>query len=688
MKLNKYSFLSLVALSTLLTACGGDSSNHDFDTPIETVEAAPPHGPIFDPANSKIPATNDLLFQGSVDGTLNIPNPDNNPLIAAINQLDGFSTSNPVIADFGMPIDPTSLTIGNSIRVFEVTKNAQGAVTGVVREVTAAEMVPVPLGGVAKTSAMPTDELSYSLALVPRVPLKSSTSYLVILTNKIKGTDGNPAQAPSAYSLARSSTPLIGTDYEALEPLRQLINNMEAVATSQGVQQDNIILSWSFTTQSISNVLDTVAANTTAGDIAMVSTGFNTSQLQPAGIDYEGLAFAGMADVQIGTLKVPYYLEAPSAENPTATLTGYWKGVGGSALTRFNPNPVQNTSLNIPIMMTVPNENSGQLMPESGWPIIIYQHGITRVRTDMLIYADNLAKAGFALIAMDLPLHGITDKNNPFHASNTPFPDDVEPTFDVDFIDNTTKAPGPDGVIDASGDHYINLQSLLTGRDNTRQGVANLLVLRRSLADLPNIDANRVGFIAHSLGGIVGVTYLAMEENSMPSALLTTGASITTIMRDSAFYGPVIKGSLAAAGVSGADYEKFLQGAQWVLDSSDPVNFAMQAATMHPIYMSEVVGNGGLHLPDQTVPNSSTELLAALIGAQPATLMNNPIAIGMPKIVRFTQGDHSSILDPTDDAPPGTTYINVFREMHAELESFQTSNGTNVTITDFEIIKK
>ncbi len=659
-------FTSL-SVAVLLTACGGGSSKHDFSQPYET-EASTTHGPIFDPANGNIPTTNDLLFAGSTDGTLNIPDTGDNPIITAANELDGFSTSIPITADFGMALDPSSLILGNTVRVFEVVKNAQGAILSVTGELTSADMMITPTGADLKT-----------LALVPLKPLKESSSYLVVLNNGIKGSDGLPAQAPASYSIAKSTT-LAGTDYAALAPLGKLIGNMEAIAASQGVDKSKIILTWSFTTQSTTAVLNALASNATAGKIVIAPTGKTTNDILSI--------LPGIADVFIGTLDLPYYLEAPSTANPAAPRTGSWKGVGGSALTRFNTKPIANSTLTTPVIMTTPNANSGHTKPAAGWPIVMYQHGITRVRTDMLGYADAMAQAGFAVIAIDLPLHGITNTLNPFHADNTPFPNDTEATFGADLLDNTTGAPLPDGIVDGSGDNFINLNSLLTSRDNIRQGVANLLVLRRSLENIPDIDANRVGFVAHSLGGIIGVPYLGVESKSLPSSLITTGASISTILKDSAVYGPVIKGGLAALGVTGDNYTKFLLGAQWILDSADPVNYAMDAADIHPIHMIEVVGNGAEHKTDQTVPNSSTEILASLIGATTAADPVNAVSIGAPKIVRFTQGHHSTILDPTRGAPAGTTYLNVYTEMHSQLVKFQASNGTAVVITDDAIIKK
>ena len=660
---------SLFVTALLLTACGS-SSNHDFTIPIVTPASAPTHGPIFDPAGGKIPTTNDIFFLGTTDGTLNIPNADSNPAITQINMLDGFSTTNPVVADFGMTIDQASLAVGSSIRIFEVTKNAEGAVTGVVREVTAAEFAAVAIGD------------GTSLALVPTAPLKESTSYLILLTNQIKGTDGLPAQSSSTYVFAKSKTPLTGSDLEALEPLRQLVNNAEAIAGTQGIAEESIVLSWSFTTQSITPVLNTIAASATAGNMVVAPTGQTTNDLSSS--------LPGIADVYIGTLDIPYYLEPPSAENPAATQTGYWKGVGGSSLTRFNPMPVLNTTLTIPLMMTLPNANSGQTMPEAGWPIVMYQHGISRLRTDMVGYADAMAQAGFAVIAIDLPLHGITDTSNPFHASNTPFPTDMEATFDLDLVDNATLAPGPDGQIDGSEASFLNLRSFLTSRDNIRQGVSNLLVLRRSLGNIQipgvTIDTNRVGFVAHSLGGIIAVPYLGTESKSLPTSLITTGGTITKIIDESVTRGPGIKAAFAAAGITGADFVRLLGAIQTVVDSADPANFAKAAAMSHPIHMIEIVGSD-TNLPDQTVPVSTTELLAALIGAKSVSSTVTDIAPSAAGIVRFTQGTHSSVLDPTDGAPEGGSFLNVFTEIHSQLATFQATGGTTILINDTGIIQ-
>ncbi len=693
----KYKVASLLLTSAILaglSGCDTKSSDYDFNQTSSSTKAPElPHGPVFDPANSKIPATNDLLFKDSKDGTLNIPNdadndgkPDN-PIIAQINQLDGFSTTNPITIDYGIQIDPATLKIGETVRAFEVIKDG-GLIKSVTRELTVKELVAIQAS-------------DKKLAIVPLIPLNGNTSYLILLSKGIKDRAGKPSSPPSAYFLAKSDIALVG-DYGNLGKspsfagLKALISNAEEAAFQfdPNLKKDDIIMSWSFTTQSINDVLTEVADKAVAGNIVAIPIGKTTKDIKDT--------LPGYANISIGTLEIPYYLEAPSKDNPTTTLTSYWKGLGGSALTRFNKSPIETTKLTIPLMMTTPNagaeikDPNGNVVatvpakPADGWPIVIYQHGITRMRTDVIAYADSLAAAGFAVIAIDLPLHGVSElledgTANPFHTNNTKtalfihpsFDNDVEPTFDLDFVNNKTGAVGPDNIADESGKHFMNLKSLLTSRDNIRQGVSNLLVLRRSLTNLAGIDATKVGFISHSLGGIVGIPYLAVEEKSLPSSLIATGVGIRNMLLDSDPFGLEIKAGLKANGIEGKKYDAFMYATQFILESADPVNYSADAAKTHPIHIIEIEG-------DKVVVNKTTEAMSSLMQAKTISATTNDISSGKPGIVRFTQGNHSSVLDPTR----GGNFLNVFTEIHTQLATFQATQGTTIKVTDSSIIKQ
>ena len=286
-----------------------------------------------------------------------------------------------------------------------------------------------------------------------------------------------------------------------------------------GVPAANVVLSFSFSTQNTRDTMNALAAATSAGaarPIFVRPTGLTTQQLNAA--------FSGKANVYAGLLDVPYY------SSRSAPLTGSWAGnvspidtTGTSRLlTRFNPVPVATEVLKIPVLLTVPNATSagGGVKPVSGWPVVIFQHGITGDRTQMLPLADAFAQAGYVVVAIDQPLHGITSTANPLYArpANPLYGGTLpagatsyERTFDLDVLNNTTGASGPDGVIDSSGASFINLPSLLTSRDNLRQAAADLLVLTKALPtlDLNNdgvadIDGNRIAFVGHHQRGANG----------------------------------------------------------------------------------------------------------------------------------------------------------------------------------------
>lgn len=659
---------SIVLAVTLLGlgACS-NSSDYDFSANANATSGSAAVAR-FDPRNGVIPQTNDLLLAGTTDGTLNIPtatitNPGQLGLVNNLNTLDGFGLTAPITAAFGASLKASSLQLGSSVRVFEVRKDAATqAITGVTREVTASELFATAAGAAQDT-----------LALVPLTPLKESTSYLVVLTNGIRGADDRAASSDSAYLLAKSTTALTG-EYAALEPLRQLINNQEAVAASQGVNAASIVLSWSFTTQSVTPVLTALQTQAAAGSIAISPALGATNTFVPA--------LAGKANVHIGTLAVPYYLTAPSSANPTAPLTTFWTGAAGSFLTRFNPTPQATSTQTIPVLLSVPNASAaaGGTPPASGWPVVIFQHGITRNRQDLLAVADTLADAGYVGVAIDLPLHGVTEDTNPLRADVNPaFANDVERTFNLDVQNASTGTAGADGIIDTSGTHFINLSSLPTSRDNIRQGIADLLVLRRSLGNISAVRLNtaQVGFVGHSLGGIVGTGYLAVESTATPASLVTTGGGIARLLDGSERFGPVIQAGLGNVGLTpgSAAYDAYMVVAQTVLDAADPVVLGARAAAAHPVHMIEVLGDKVIPNRVANAPLSGTEPLASVMQLSSRTAT----AAGADGMVRFNSGEHGSVLDPTAS-------MAVTVEMQRQIAAFQLARGAAITLTDTSVI--
>lgn len=743
--------VSSVLCSFLLAACGGGSSNSPRTTPQVTIfnsNGSPVTGIItasFDPSNSVVPFPTNLLLSGTTDLTLNIPVPNpndaSNPKVA-LNALDGFGTLSPWSTRFSVAPNPATLLAGKTIRLFEVTLSGPGGgVTKVVRELQSPQEFVVALSA--------SDASQRTLAIVPTKPLTQLTSYMAVLLGdggtglvpaarlpSIADAAGNDITADTTYFLAKRISPICvnGKSTDALladaqacglEPLRQLVNSQEAAAQAVGVDRGRIVLSWVATTQSVTvalSAVNSIVDGSPAPVTQLASTGLDLSKINSS--------LPPIANVYVGILQVPYYLNVPTVSNPTAPLGGSWKAAPGAYvpplnavgldptsthITFANPIPVKNTTLALPVLMTVPNANSGHSKPTAGWPIVIFQHGITRNRTDMFAIAGTLASQGYAAVAIDLPLHGITDPTNPFFhnqlLSGSPAAALItaERTFDLDFSNNTTGAAGPDNKIDSSGSYFINLTSLLTSRDNLRQGVADLLSLRRALATMnisggtSDFDTSRVSYVGQSLGSIVGTDFMAVAQTPntyVQNAVLNVpGGGIANFLVASPAFGPRIIAGLGQVGVhpGTSDFDTFLAVTQTVIDSSDPINFAFATANKN-LLLQEVVGDGANGLPDQVIPNSvihapipgtslfitaplsGTEPLISALGLTPLTAPGMQSATGIRGVVRFTKGDHGSILDPTSS--PATTV-----EMQTEMLSFLVSGGHAVQVTNTSVTR-
>jgi len=478
-----------------------------------------------------------------------------------------------------------------------------------------------------------------TLAFVPVRPLNESTDYMFIATSGVTGTNGVPGSASPAFQLASGAIALSG--------------ELEALEAGQGVERASVVQAWVAKTQSVTPVL-TQAMNAAAGGgaIAVAPSGLNTNNLSEA--------LPGIADIFIGTLDIPYYQTAPENVNDPAAIAGFWRGQGGSLLSRFNETPVATSVQTIPVLLTIPNANSGQTAPAAGWPIAIFVHGITRNRGDMLAIADSMAQAGYAVIAIDQPMHGITDSNSPLNAANTPFPNDVERTFNLDLADNESGAAGPDGITDTSGTHFFSPAQLLNTRDNLRQSAADLRLLSASVAGIVGapIDETRKALIGYSLGGTAATTYAAFDNTLSSVSLMSPAAGLVQmVIASPAFSDPILAGLEAAGLVPGTpEFNQFVVAAQTVTDGGDPINFGAQTAALHNVHFVEVVGDEAAGvLPDQVVlntvpgaPLSGSSPLAAVMGlGDPVSSNTGGAGEGVSGLVRFIRGDHGSFIDPT-----------------------------------------
>jgi len=643
-----------------------------------------------------VPYPYDLYFAipgAPADGTLNLPTvPWRSAAVqSAMNALDGWSTNSAIDTSFSLPIDPSSIS-GSTVKIIKLWLDPATKAPA-----TNPNYLPVdatsPVAGVLAYGTDFTADVSPDvdsagkfLRIIPKKPLAASqgpaanaggpnagkvlnVGYLVVLTNGLKSTDGQSMGADKLYAdfkAAPTPTPTVcSTSTDIAVKLTCLTKAHLGIAQKVGIDPASVILSWSFSTQSVDDVLAATVAKATPQPTLIVPTGVTT----------KAVGAAGKADIYVGSTTLPYYLTPPANANDSASvLTKFWTAAGGANLTMFNPSPAKVADVTVPLLVTIPNATSTcSGKPAGGWPVVIFQHGVTNDRTFALPVADAYANACFIVVSMDLPLHGITvpyDPNplnpNPLSklscAGTTVNPACLgakERTFDIDIQNNTTGAAGKDGVIDPSGGlnglTYFNLSSPLTWRDNMRQSEVDLGNLTKSVPGLAiaspagtipvGVDPTQIHFLAHSIGAMVGGVHVHFSNDTRTAALANPGGPISLIAQEPGYFGDIAKKLIGASATPGSwAYNLIFRDLQAALDAADPYNHVKNAAQMHPLLLFEVQN-------DQTIPNSSTNALISAAGLTKAkTIGPNAVAPGAGRYTLFTQGYHGTLLSPSVSA--------------------------------------
>ncbi len=763
-----FKWAALAVTVVLLSACSKAGDGASSSEPGTSGGSESRAFSLFDPLAGTVPFPF-FGLQNQTTGRLTLPltDPSNpaaaaNATVRAGNLIDGFSTVASAFTDFIGFIDFATANAGG-LMMIEVNI-----------DVSSGSPVPVPrllrpsldngLTGdyvlqnydAADGTGLPVSSQRTRLMIEPAKPLKPSKTYVLAVTNQMLSTDGVPATRAAFFDVVSSNTPVPSQDNPILNGLSQSqIATLEAIrqaevgsilplvvgvgrqAISPTFSSDDVVLAWSFTTQSIGHTLDQLVSRAPMATFdALIPVG-TTDQIGqalglplPPGATIFKTVMRGVPYFQADNSQPPpqgvpfpnpltnYFIADPGFRAPTFSTTGRncndvpapvfppAPGTFPESTSRCFPRPLTRSGQDLPVLIAVPNGQGGApaSMP-GGFPVTIFQHGFTQNRSNLLLIAATLARAGFVSVAIDLPLHGIIDEASPLRV-----PGVSERTLDLDVASETIGADGsctttaaftPNGSPDCSGQHFISLISLATSRDNVRQSVSDLTVLARSVPNIPGLVLNTtrpVGYVGHSLGAIVGTVFLGANAEVGVGSLLNGGSGIGKLLDGSVRFGGILSAGLAANGVNeGSDsYESFLRIAQTVTDDADPANYAAAARAAHPIHVVEVLGdqvvpNNTINQPEVTVNGylSGTDPLIRLMGLtlpdSPVNFVGSPPAVESPQVflntaaapnglgvaVPFVQGAHSSILDPGSTQ----TSLAVTIEMQTQVATFLATGG-------------
>jgi hypothetical protein len=264
--------------------------------------------------------------------------------------------------------------------------------------------------------------------------------------------------------------------------------------------------------------------------------------------------------------------------------------------------------------------------PPSGYPVVIYGHGLGAGRDALEAFAEPLTSQGYALVGIDMFGHGSrfdpTDNGNNLAGSHPNFTGD--PSLRDGFADNTG-LPSTfhffEGFLDVSAVRDAIRQSALDlGRvvEVVRAPGLDLSALAGPGGAAPKLDASHVAYLGESFGTVVGTLFAAIEPDIDLYVLDVPGGGILdTLLPDSAEIGSLAMPYIATLYDPTTPLDRWnplIALEQAVIDGGDPLSYAPHVladrfGVLGPrsVICLEVVG-------DQVLSNRGTEALARELG--------------------------------------------------------------------------
>jgi hypothetical protein len=578
---------------------------------------------VFNPSTGEIPLPNILATATAKDPIMTnnvVTRPANTPMtppeaLAYVNTYEVGSTNAvaglnaPVYIRFKSPVDASTVTAAN-VKVFQLTVDSAGT-----------ENSPLGFTDISTLFDFKYTAGSTDLLLFPKFPLIPGTRYLYVVTNRVlDAATGKPVCSSTYFDMLKSKFELVGP-FAALEPIR--VNRMSganvllsgyakvmddliaASATTTIANRDEIALLGRFITTGagflptdatnaasripMETALRSFAAGASLGGLPgkTWTNAVNGATTIPAAAFWGGAGLPGtppaaLANVVTGTINSaelsidPVVARANAASIDLTGVSGAYNpaaGVVQAFRSGANLTGFYHANKAVPFVYLVPATPNGKT--------IIFQHGITGQKEQVLAVAGSLTSAGYAVVAIDLPLHGALAL--PTHGSGAVW-----------------------------GQDFMAIGAPLATRSNIQQAAFNLHRLELTLktggfvaAGIATAPPTEIKFGGLSLGSIVGAYYLAGNtffdttpgnppytqaslNNDMKGFLSVPGARLAYVIQNSPAFGPSVNAGLAAKGIvtGSPTYHQFFQVTQSVIDPADSASVTTPLAAGLPSRLS------------------------------------------------------------------------------------------------------
>jgi pimeloyl-ACP methyl ester carboxylesterase len=345
--------------------------------------------------------------------------------------------------------------------------------------------------------------------------------------------------------------------------------------------------------------------------------------------------------------------------------------------------------------------------PDAGYPVVIFGHGFGDSRFGgPTAVAPTLARAGFAVVAIDAVGHGFGPE------SSVTFVDNAGRRTTLNALGRSIDMNG-DGVIEGNEGCALVTPIAYGTRDCFRQTVVDLMQLARIIREgldldgdgRPDLDGSRIYYAGQSLGAMYGTMFLAVEPTVRAAALNVGGASAEDIVRWSPAYrsladqalGSRIPSILNQGSTFNQDYvlpgqpvhnvtvpgalsiQDMFERVEWIGNSGDPIAFAphlqlspLAGTASRPVLMQFARG-------DMTVTDPANSMLIRAGGLQTSTWEYRH-DLARPKSPDLPADPHPYLvlfvaLNGNSVQLPGLAGLSVSLDAQGQIAGFLSSDG-------------
>ena len=500
------------------------------------------------------------------------------------------------------------------------------------------------------------DPATLTLYARPESLLEPETRYGLVVTRDLRDAAGRPVEgSPGFAALLRSGGgPPMGQEHRAaFGVLRRALER-------RGIRVDRVAVASVFTTGSVSAFLEQARD---ALDRRPPASALMTAP-EAGGRAWfpRGTLSRLVLRRQVGAAAAPAGGAAPGADGPpdgfrddTLPIEALPRDVVGGVgigwywspwyLTpelriveapTLGPHRAAGTDRPVPFVVVTP---AGRPPPE-GWPLAVFGHGYGgEMLSSALLVAGGLARQGIATVAISVVGHGGGPEGRLLVGLADGRTQVVRvPGRGVD-LDGDARIESAEGLGPLPGSSLAPLGL----RDGLRQQVVDLMALVRAVSGGLDVDGDGIAdtgqgalsYAGHSLGGIYGTLFLAVEPRVRVGALVVPGGPVPEVARLSPVFRPRVKEALGRRSPSllnlGEDFredlplrgegpvvapapgalaiQEYLARVEWLGRRGDPVAYArhLRRAPLPGLEPARVLLQYALG--DRVVPNPTTATL-------------------------------------------------------------------------------